>query len=349
MKQGLSLTDLAQELERRQNQKADFVADTRQLVMTSNGTSTLEVADTGGFGVRDMAHRQIGERLGIPRKFYERLRSEHPHLLDENVNTLFRERPEKRMVRTLDGHARAFLSDRYRRLDDFDLAEAILPVLNEQPEMRIESCQLTETRMYIKALFPRIEGEVKVGEAVQAGVVIQNSEVGHGMLSVSPLVFTLICSNGMIVPEFGTQRRHVGRRIEMGEEATQLYRDETLAADDRALLMKVADVVRACTDEAAFRDITLRLRDLASTEPMADPVGGVERLANHYELAEEESNGVLRHLIEGGDLTAYGALNAITRHAQDVDSYDRSTDLERTGGRFLDLTRDQWAGIVNPN
>jgi hypothetical protein len=349
VKQGLSLTELASELERRQNVKADFVADTRQLVMASNGTSTLNIADEGEFKVRDMAHRQIGERLGIPRKFYERLRAEHPGLLDHNVNTLFQEKPEKRMVRTLDGDARAFLSNSYRRIDDFDLAEAILPVLNEQPDMRIESCDLTETRMYIKALFPRIQGEVKVGEAVQAGVVIQNSEVGHGMLSVTPLVFTLICSNGMIVPEYGTQRRHVGRRIDPGEEATQLFRDETLAADDRALLMKVADVVRACTNEAAFRDITLRLRELTTTDPMPDPVKGVEKLANRYDLNEEEQGGVLRHLIEGGDLTAYGALNAVTRTAQDVDSYDRSVELERTGGQFMDLTREEWAGIVSPN
>ena len=314
MKQGLTLTELATELDRRQNQKADYVADTRELVMASNGTSKLAVADQGEFDIRNMAHRQIGERLGIPRKFYERLREEHPALLDHNVNTLFREKPERRLVRTLDGNARAFLSDRYRRIDDYDLAEAILPVLHEQPDMIIESCDLTETRMYVKALFPRIQGEVKVGEPVQAGVLIQNSEVGHGMLDVSPIVYTLFCKNGMVVPESGTQRRHVGRRIDNGgEESYELFRDETLAADDRALLMKVTDVVRACTDEAAFRSITLRLRDLTSTEKMEDPIKGVERLANRFDLGEEESRGVLRHLIEGGDLTAYGALNAVTR------------------------------------
>jgi hypothetical protein len=35
------------------------------------------------------------------------------------------------MLRTLDGQVRAVLSDRYRRLDNFDLAESVLPILQQ--------------------------------------------------------------------------------------------------------------------------------------------------------------------------------------------------------------------------
>ena len=38
------------------------------------------------------------------------------------------------MVRTLDGQVRAVLSDRYRRLDNYDLAENVLPILQQLPE-----------------------------------------------------------------------------------------------------------------------------------------------------------------------------------------------------------------------
>ncbi|MBL0089244.1 MAG: hypothetical protein IPP44_22195 [Ideonella sp.] len=38
------------------------------------------------------------------------------------------------MVRTLDGQARAFLSDRYRRLDNYDLCEHVLPMLQRLPD-----------------------------------------------------------------------------------------------------------------------------------------------------------------------------------------------------------------------
>jgi len=39
--------------------------------------------------------------------------------------------PDRRMVRIMDGNVRAFLSDRYRRLDHLELCTAVLPVINE--------------------------------------------------------------------------------------------------------------------------------------------------------------------------------------------------------------------------
>ena len=86
------------------------------------------------------------------------------------------------MVRTLDGQARAFLSDRYRRLDNFDLASSVLPVLGEMGDgIQIISAEMTETRMYIKVINKRLELEVQKGDVVQAGMVLSNSEVFCGI------------------------------------------------------------------------------------------------------------------------------------------------------------------------
>jgi len=51
---------------------------------------------------------------------------------------------------------------------------------------RIESCELTDTRMYIKVVNERIQTEVVPGDIVQAGILISNSEVGMGSVSVKP-------------------------------------------------------------------------------------------------------------------------------------------------------------------
>ena len=61
---------------------------------------------------------------------------------------------------------------------------------------RFESVELTETKMYLKVVTPRVEFEVAPGDVVQAGIVITNSEVGCGTLSVQPLIFRLVCRNG---------------------------------------------------------------------------------------------------------------------------------------------------------
>jgi len=141
------------------------------------------------------------------------------------------------MVRTLDTEVRAFLSNRYRRLDNFDLAEAVLPILAEMGEgIRIVSAELTESRMYIKVINERLELEVKKGDVVQAGIALSNSEVGLGALSVEPLIYRLICTNGMIAKDYSKKRYHVGRNADEGE-AYELFTDETLKADDRAFFL----------------------------------------------------------------------------------------------------------------
>src|SRR6185369_9125843 len=100
-------------------------------------------------------------------------------------------------VRTFDNQVRAFLSDSYRPLDNFDLAEAVLPKLAGLG-CRVESCEVTESRFYLKAVTERISGEVKKGDVVQAGLVVSNSEVGQGALRIEELDFRLVCLNGMI-------------------------------------------------------------------------------------------------------------------------------------------------------
>lgn len=191
MKNGRSLMELAQELERQRNAKRDYLLDTRNLEMgfveagayqmmmrnDSKNVSTL-------LGVGEIAHRQIGSALGIPAKYYDKMRAENPELLAQNVNSWFTMTPQKRMVRTLDGNARAFLSERYRRIDNAEIAEAVLPILAEMPDVRIESCEITESKMYLKAVNPRLTAEVVPGDIVQSGILITNSEVGMGSMSI---------------------------------------------------------------------------------------------------------------------------------------------------------------------
>ncbi|HQD31444.1 MAG TPA: hypothetical protein PLY59_07600 [Clostridiales bacterium] len=68
----------------------------------------------------------------------------------------------------------------------------------------------------------------------------------------------------------------------------------------------------------------------------------VELSAKEFGLTQEESNGVLGHLIQGGDLSLYGLANAVTRHSQDVKSYDRATELEAAGWSILNMSPSLW-------
>ena len=186
MKQGRTLEQIGIELERQRNARKDFLADTRNLIFKTEGkrSGLAVMTEKGGyeFGVTDLAHQQIATRLGIPYRYYQKMQQEAPALLDENINTWFRDTPERRMVRVLDGNVRAFLSDRYRRLDNLELCAAVLPDIRDMKGASIESCEVTDRHLYLKVINKKLKAEVAVGDVVQAGFVISNSEVGLGSL-----------------------------------------------------------------------------------------------------------------------------------------------------------------------
>jgi len=262
MRSGRSLVSLAHELERQLPSKKDLVVPSSLLRHDTDdtGQTRLVIEENGAsmpYGVMPLARRQLADKLKIPYAYFERMRAEQPVLLDHNVNTWLQSDDDRRMIRTLDGHVRAVLSDRYRRLDNYDLAESVLPILQQLPDVRFESVELTDTRMYLKCITPRLKVEMAPGDIVQAGVVISNSEVGQGTLSVQPLLFRLVCRNGLIASDHSLRKTHVGRAMG-GDESILVFKDDTLRADDKAFFLKVRDVVQAAVSEASFMQAASR-------------------------------------------------------------------------------------------
>ena len=109
-----------------------------------------------------------------------------PELLANNVNHWLQKKNVRRMVRTMDGKARAFLSDRYRVIDHEDVMEAVFDALRDA-EVRLQSHEVTDRRLYIKATFPNIQTEIRKGDVVESGFVVSNSEIGMGGINVQPL------------------------------------------------------------------------------------------------------------------------------------------------------------------
>lgn len=210
MKSGLTIVEMAQQIDRQSKLKQDYLLDTRRLQVEPFGSQLyLHTFDDHNdplvepLEINQIAHRQIGTHLKIPAAYYDRMLSDYPELLAENVNSWFQREPAQRMVRTLDGTVRAFLSNRYRRIDNLDIAEIVLPVIQQMEDAYFESCQITDSRMYIKVVNKRLEAEVVPGDIVQSGVIISNSEVGLGSVNIQPLVYRLVCSNGI---PFGLKR-----------------------------------------------------------------------------------------------------------------------------------------------
>jgi Domain of unknown function (DUF932) len=348
MKEGQSLAQLAKQIKSERDARKDFLATTTQLRYVPEGEVGHVALKVEGkhYEAVPTRHclRQIGDRVGIPSKYVDRMLGENVPLLAENVNWWWKHQPEKRMLRTLlnGSHiARAFLSSSFRPLENADLAAIILPKLAEL-ECNILSCQITETRLYIQAATPRIEAKA-VGDIVQAGIVVSNSEVGAGALSMEPLLYYLRCLNGMVLPRV-MSRYHIGRRNDPMFEldsAAEYYTDATREQDDKAFWMKVKDVADGLFDQERFTERVTKFED-ASEQKLKVVTEAVEEVSNRFKLNEDESNKVLNHLIEGGDTSLFGLINAVTATATDVESYDRSVELQRIGGHILELPKSTW-------
>ena len=229
MKAGLTIEELATEVMRQKDAKADYIVNTSMLAMEHCGTElVLRVLDDSHIDriepldIADTAHRQIGTRLGIPAKYYGKMLTEHPDLLVTNVNAWFEREPTERMLRVLDGKVRAYLSNSYMRMDHYEIFASVLPVIGEIPDVQFVSCHITDNRMYIKAVDPHLTAEVAPGDTVKAGVVISNSEVGLGSVSVQPLIYRELDGNGIAVAGATTKRIHRGR-VNSAEEHFMEY------------------------------------------------------------------------------------------------------------------------------
>jgi len=345
MMRGLTLTELAQKIEANKVLKKDYLAPTGGIKMLTEGQDEpqLLVPDQGHFPIQPTTHSQIGEFLGIPGKYYDKMRTETPSLLAENVNTWMGRKSDTRMIRTLGGKARAFLSNSYNRIENEEIAEVALPVLLNLPGIEVVSAEVTDRRLYIQATTTRLYGEVKKGDVVQAGVVISNSEIGYGAASVAALDWRLACLNGMISAQ-KFRAYHVGRRI---EDNAALWSQETLRADDRAVLLKVRDMVKAAVDEVEFTKRLGRMKELAGEAKVTgDPAAVVKVLAAKVGANEGEQGSILRSLIEGGDLSAWGLINAVTAQGHSARNYDRAVEFETAGGNLIDLPNTEWKQIL---
>lgn len=370
MKQGKSIVELAKELTRVKESARDFVVPTEQIhaetlkeqsVETGKDSERVTLGFQNGsahrFSLNNWSRSQLSAYTDIPKGYMDRLNDENPSLLADNINhgleRIVKEakrerRQESRMLRTLDGNVRGLLSSRYRILDGHDMLESIFPVIADKG-MDIVSSELTEQRLFIKALSPKLTAEVKKGDAVQYGLVISTSDVGSGSVRVEPFIWRLVCLNGMIA-NTAIRKYHVGKN-QAEDDIREILSDRTRELTDAAFWASVRDVVIASMLPENFEKQVDRLRIAANEEIKNFDLPRVVELTMKATglTGEGKQNSILAALAsgnEGAGLTRWGLINAVTRAAQDdAVSYEDSVAMERAAGQILELPKSSWQTI----
>lgn len=369
MKTGLTtLQDLLIQVQQNTKAKRDYLANTRgavrmvladgythgvAAVLLQEGSTELE-----RFAINDTAHNQMAAHLGIPFKYYTRLLEDHKDLVIAQVNTLFEREPSMRLIRTMHGKVRAFLSDRYARLDNDTVLVNCLPPLTESGiQNELLSCNVSDERMDIKCVYtdPALAFDVGLApngqpDIIQPGFAIANSEVGKGSLKIRSFFHRGFCRNGAV---YGAEdalefsRAHLGGRLVEGMNF-EVLSERTQKLDDAAIMSAITDVMQALAKPEIVGAMAAKLRSLKNGTSIERPLESLPQLARELELNDAETNSALENLIRDRDYSRWGVLNAVTALANDAPSYERATEIENLATKIINMPLSTWDRIRVP-
>ena len=367
------LSELAQVLKSQSEVKYDVVAHSNDLRFTDGNlviTGGDQALSIDGVTTIDTTLRPtavfdegIADKLNIPIKYLRKMRDDNqPGLLDHNVNTWLDANQTNWFVRGFKeagsdepGIGRAFLSDQYRVIDNYDALLAVLDGIRQTgTEIDVVGCDLSERRMSVKIAAPGISalapillgqyrspfddatperaealarhGWLRDDEApvVFAGFEASNSETGGGAWVLKPRLIIKRCRNGLTVKLDQIRHVHLGSKMDQG---IVRWSDETQKKNVELITAQTADAVKT------FLDVDYIKAKLAEVEKVADhkvakPVEVISKVSSALKFTKEEADGILDCFIKSGDTTAGGVMQAITAQAQLVVDPDRASVLE---------------------
>jgi hypothetical protein len=359
-----TLADLASLLRDQQARKVDVVAAASairagrgQLVIDETAPVLGEdgvTLTTGAYTPTSVCDQGVADKLGIPATYLRRTRVERPELYDANVNGWLQGDERKFLVRCLRGDdgtgiARAFLSDGYKFIDNLDVLMAVLDgVRRSGVPVRVDGCDLTERRMYVRVVCEQVRvlapallagyrspftGALGADNPVVfAGFVLTNSETGYGAFGLTPRVVAQVCGNGMTITRDATRVVHLGERLDQGVVSwSDNTQDKTLAL----ITAKTSDAVASFLDPA-YVERVVRAMEKDAGHPVTDPEAAVRTVSQRLRFTDAQQKDILNHFIRGGDVTAGGVMHAVTSVAQMLDDGDAAHEMEGQALRALE-------------
>jgi hypothetical protein len=254
------------------------------------------------------AHKQLCARIDVPYQFLGRCPQNLQYLL-MNYFIQHGGYDKEVMLRTIhQSQLRAIMSERYTPFDDVQLFPLVEPWVKDT---KIEWYSFDDYSTHVRLTLPETEEEIKVGDAVQKGIHITNSEVGVRSVTIQAVVIRLVCKNGLL-SAFKKSRSHIGDPQRLEEHVK--YMIEASVLDSDALLAKYRQSL-----------------DIAIEEPTL----ALKKIAQNDGLNQNEFKQLLDVYLNQPDSSLFGIVNALTQTAQDYPA-ERRWEMENIAGRLLD-------------
>lgn len=370
-----TLTALIEKVKEQSARSRDVIAPTNKLqLLTKNSDGSNEADPDQGkisciileaekgeptecFECNDVALSQIGQRAGIDSRTVQRLQRHYPKEFDQVINAIWQKEPSNRMIRTFDNPyqnlARAFLSDKFKTFDNSNLLQSALPELMESTaQWKIQTADITDKKLYMRLKSENIVGEgANKGDVMALGIGLSNSEVGAGSVQVFQMYWTLACLNGM-----QTEKRHRQSHITSSQadgETWKVLSNEAKEADNKALELKIRDLVKNYASRESFDETLELMRNASNDVIQGNPQTAVENLGKVINLTKKDTSSVLDGLMNtiqqegysGNPISKATMVNACTNVGNNVEPDD--VDFwQKLGGQVLNLSKADWSRVA---
>ena len=269
----------------------------------------LEVTKLG-LGVwpfSDHALTQFCQKLDIPVRYFRRLPDEMK-ITVANFD-LRRLKGTSFFVRGKGEWVRAFLSAEYVAYNNSVIAQTAESLL-KNGALDVKSFVLEETHMFLKIISEDI---VDREAGLKAGIMIGNSEVGMGSVSVEPFVFRKPCTNDLIV-----SREKSFRHAHIHLTAHELTRRMAEAVSEG---FQVASSVL---------DAFLKSREVK----VVDPLEVIRKIAEERKFSQKITDEVVSSYLVEPEANWFGVINSFTNAAQKLGPLQQ-IKMERFAGTLL--------------
>ena len=315
----------------------DYAPADGQLVMIKTEQVGNELRPASApFAVRRAAFVQLCERAGAPSDYMRRL----PAMLAKaclNHGMATSAEGKSGMIRLARGEARAIVGARYAPLDDAQMIEVVREafVKRDLDKGAIVRAVAVGPKTVLRVTWPTAGGmQVRAGDSIERGIDITNGELGNSSIGVCPMIWRLVCSNGMRAwSSAGASRNlHIGGGT---KELLETLVDAVPAAINETL--GLVDAMRVAVDRQ-IADISAEFDRLGTSFKLnTSEVRGVavEALRNAAPaLPESTSAQPLTRMFEQVPVTVYDVMNGITAYAQERGT-DRRLELEEIASVYL--------------
>lgn len=345
-----------------QDQKIDYACPWNRLRIREDESEEdvkflVNVGDEFEVPFNQHFQRQLSGTLapGLDRYGRELLERGENKLFADNHNRLLALGDgRKAQIRTLSNgvpqHARAFLSDAYRSIDDDVVFGEALPIIGEHKDtFQAIGGKRTDYKTYLKIVTREPSLEINSGSRIRkfhAGFILSNSEVGSGFAEFSAFLTDSFCNNGCIFSKIDiatVKFAHRGTRI--STDFGEIMGSQIEKAKELEIRGLIQDATNHACDVEKLRPALDMMERAASCEITGDPIKVLEHIGNRVKLSKSEVEKVALHFYPD-ETNLLGVNSAITALAQECGSYERRIELEKAGAMALNLGDSKaWSAI----